>query len=128
MSLQEHTLRLRELKQQKEEIEQESSKIGKEILRVQGILIEEMHDQNVEAVQVGNITFSINPKIKVKTIDPAALFKWIGDTGNEDVVKQTIHHKTLERIVKQFADEAGEFPPGVEVDYFEVISQTKRNK
>lgn len=70
-------------------------------------------------------TFSITQDLNIKKVDEDAIIAWIKESGNQDVLKETIHPSTFKALVKHHLVETGTNVPGVEVSTFQRISSRK---
>ena len=70
-------------------------------------------------------TFSITQDLNIKKVDEDAIIAWIKESGNQDVIKETIHPSTFKALVKHHLVETGTNVPGVEVSTFQRISSRK---
>lgn len=70
-------------------------------------------------------TFSITQDLNIKKVDENAIIAWIKESGNQDVIKETIHPSTFKALVKHHLVETGTNVPGVEVSTFQRISSRK---
>jgi len=113
---------LRRLKGLKQETEDRSTELGREIQRVQGALVASLHNQGAEAVKVDGFMFTPKVQVTAKVINEPALMKWLREKGRMEVIKQSVHHKTLASIAQQEMQESGHAPSGVSMEYFETIS------
>ena len=104
----------------KEEVEtlEEKLKTAKDRFeKAQSKLIEELQtkgaSQTAKYDGVGRITI-LKPLVGARSINEDALFDYLKRIGRDDLMKMSVHHKTLSSFVKEMLDGGQEIPDFIE--------------
>jgi hypothetical protein len=116
------------LKQRKEDLEEQVTTINKVISELSEGLFKEFVDSNTVSLRVSGHLFTDgqeriikpDPKFKGTVKDEAAFFKFLRDSGNGSVIKETVHHTATEKIIKEFKEANKALPPEEVLQIFTV--------
>lgn len=104
----------------KEEVEslEESLKKAKDRFdKAQAKLVEELQtkgaSQTAKYDGIGLITI-LKPLIGARSVNEDALFDYLKQIGRDDLMKMSVHHKTLSSFVKEMLDEGRDIPDFIE--------------
>ena len=104
----------------KEEVEEleDKLKLAKDRFdKAQSQLVEELQikgaSQTAKYDGVGRITI-LKPLIGARSINEDALFDYLKQIGRDDLMKISVHHKTLSSFVKEMLDGGQEIPDFIE--------------
>lgn len=94
-------------------------KSAKEYLRIaQERLIQYLSDRQMTSTgkyeDLGSVSLRSFNTYKVPEEAQQDLLKFIEDNGYQDVIKQSIHHKTLDRVLNELIEEGRALPEFVE--------------
>lgn len=114
MDLKESITKMKNLKVQIAKLGEEKTGLQKEYdwLRFQEIpgLFEA---EGVEKISIADIgTCYLKDEINVKTMDKAALYKWLGDFGHGGMITKTVHAGSLKAMLRELLKDGGELPGG----------------
>jgi len=123
--LSQETQKLLELRDLKREREAQLKKAISDLRHQEGVVIEQMREAGFDAIKQHNTSFSVTNKLIASRTDDEALFDWLEENGYGAVIKRTVHHMTLNKVVRESLEEEGEQPPGVEVNFFDVLAIRK---
>lgn len=109
-----------EYSQAKEEVEatEETLKKAKDRFdKAQAKLVEELQtkgaSQTAKYDGIGRITI-LQPLIGARSMNEDALFDYLKQIGRDDLMKVSVHHKTLSSFVKEMLDGGQEIPDFIE--------------
>ena len=109
-----------EYSQAKEEVEslEETLKKAKDRFeKAQAKLVEELQSKGASQTAkydgIGRITI-LKPLVGARSINEDALFNYLKQIGRDDLMKMTVHHKTLSSFVKELLDAGMEIPEFIE--------------
>lgn len=104
----------------KEEVDllENKIKIAKENFeKAQAKLIEELQSKGASQTAkydgIGRITI-LKPLVGARSVDEERLFGYLRQIGRDDLMKMTVHHKTLSSFVKELLDAGMEIPEFIE--------------
>jgi butyrate kinase len=120
-----------EYKTAKDEVDEldEKLKTAKDrFKKAQEMLIEELQSKGASQTAkydgVGRITI-LKPLVGARSLDEEKLFAYLKDIGRDDLMKLTVHHRTLSAFVKERLDQGSDIPDFVEYWY---TPSTRLNK
>lgn len=104
----------------KDEVEklEDNLKLAKDRFeKAQRLLVEELQSKSASQTAkydgIGRITI-LKPLIGARSIDEEKLFGYLRQIGRDDLMKMTVHHKTLSSFVKELLDAGMEIPEFIE--------------
>lgn len=104
----------------KEEVEklEDTLKLAKDRFeKAQRLLVEELQSKSASQTAkydgIGRITI-LKPLIGARSIDEEKLFGYLRQIGRDDLMKMTVHHKTLSSFVKELLDAGMDIPEFIE--------------
>lgn len=109
----------------KEEIELQLREANNEVRAAEAKLLEAMTQHGLDSVTCNGLRMTKIERLTVKRTDPDALMAWLQDSDWADCVQPAIHHRTLEKVVRESLSEDGVLPPGVDVDTFNLVQVRK---
>ena len=112
-------------REEKETIEAELLAANKRVREAEAKLIEAMRETGITAFKTAGLNFGRTTRLSVKKIDEQALFRWLQGHGYEGVIRETVHPRTLERVVRETLEAEGRMPSGVEASEYDVLSIRK---
>jgi hypothetical protein len=98
------------LRQRKESIEKELDQVKDEIGAVEQQLLLWLENNNLTQIKGPNGTLFLRDEVYARIEDADTAFAWLEEHDMSDVIKRTVHAKTLSSIAK----DQGEFP-GIKV-------------
>ena len=105
---------LRDLKNQKEELEAQLKDVNKRIRKLAEQQIPEYMEENeIEKLSVAGVgTVYLTQKVyaNVKAENREAFMDWLRETGHEDLIKEQVHPSTLNAFAKEQISEGKELP------------------
>ena len=101
------------LRSKRQEIEDELEKVKEECKDVEGQLVMWLENNALDKVSDENGTIYSRQEVYASIEDRNQAFTWLRENGMEDVIKETVHAKTLSAIVKEHALNV----PGVKAYY-----------
>ncbi len=105
---------LRELKDRKEQLEDELKSVNGQIRALaEGKIPEYMEENEIEKFSVTGVgTVYVQQKVyaNVKADDREAFFHWLREHGSADLIKETVHPSTLNAFAKEQLSEGKELP------------------
>jgi len=122
------TAALIEAKEQKQEAENVVEDLARNVRHLEAAIIQTMKEGGMDAVAQHGFNFSVSSKLSAKRTDDDVFFDWCEATGYGACIKRTIHHATQSKLVGDAIEQTGEVPVGVEVSYFDVLSQRKKGR
>lgn len=106
------TNKLYQLREEKKILDEQLSALKEQIETVEADIIAWMEANGLEQIKDKNGTTYLKPDVYARITDEATAFAWLQENGHGDIIKQTVHNRTLTSLVK----ECGEFP-GVQAHY-----------
>lgn len=105
---------LRDLKDRKEQLEDELKSVNGQIRALaEGKIPEYMEENEIEKFSVTGVgTVYVQQKVyaNVKADDREAFFHWLRENGSADLIKETVHPSTLNAFAKEQLSEGKELP------------------
>ena len=105
----------------KEAADAELKLANKALKEAEFTLLERMRLLGTDGVTMHGYGFAKVSKMTAKKVDEQVLFDWLIAHGYESVVKPTVNHMTLNKIVKEVIEEEGTAVPGVELSEFDIL-------
>lgn len=109
-----------EYKLAKDEVEklEDSLKTAKDRFdKAQIALVEELQSKGASQTAkydgVGRISI-LKPLVGARSLDEEKLFAYLKEVGRDDLMKLTVHHKTLSSFVKERLEEGSDIPDFIE--------------
>ena len=100
-----------------ERLEDESKKAKNRFEIAQAKLVEELQSKGASKTAkydgVGTITL-MKPSVGARSENEDVLFDYLKQIGRDDLIKPTVHHKTLSSFVKEMLDGGQEIPDFIE--------------
>lgn len=120
MTERELVLEYRTAKDEVDELE-EKLKLAKDRFdKAQTALVEELEtkgaSQTAKYDGLGRITI-LKPLVGARSLNEEALFEYLRKIGRDDLMKLTVHHRTLSAFVKERLENGDEIPEGV-IEYW----------
>lgn len=104
-------------KDEVERLEDESKKAKNRFEIAQAKLVEELQSKGASKTAkydgVGTITL-MKPLVGARSENEDVLFDYLKQIGRDDLIKPTVHHKTLSSFVKEMLDAGMEIPDFIE--------------
>jgi len=104
-------------KDEVERLEEESKKAKDRFEKAQDKLVEELQtkgaSQTAKYDGIGRITI-MKPLVGARSKDEDVLFDYLKQIGRDDLIKQTVHHRTLSSFVKEMLETGKEIPDFIE--------------
>lgn len=104
-------------KDEVERLEDESKKAKSRFEIAQAKLVEELQSKGASKTAkydgVGTITL-MKPSVGARSENEDVLFDYLKQIGRNDLIKPTVHHKTLSSFVKEMLDAGMEIPDFIE--------------
>lgn len=120
-----------EYKLAKDEVEgfEEKLKEAKERFeKAQKILVEELQSKGASKTAkydgIGTISL-MKPSVGARSENEDVLFGYLREIGRDDLIKPTVHHKTLSSFVKEMLETGKEIPDFIEYWFKPVTRLTK---
>ena len=111
-----------------ERLEDDSKKAKARFEIAQAKLIEELQSKGASKTAkydgVGTITL-MKPSVGAKSENEDVLFDYLKQIGRDDLIKPTVHHKTLSSFVKEMLDAGMEIPDFIEYWFKQSTRLTK---
>ena len=115
-------------KDEVERLEDESKKAKHRFEVAQAKLVEDLRSKGASKTAkydgVGTITL-MKPSVGARSVNEDALFDYLKQIGRDDLIKPTVHHKTLSSFVKEMLDGGQEIPDFIEFWFKESTRLTK---
>jgi len=124
----EQTEHLLSLRADKEALEQDLKELNSDIRATESEIVRIMRDHQIDSIAQHGFSFSVYSKLVAKKTDEEALYDWLEANGYGGVIKRTVHHMTLTRVVQETLEESGKSPDGIEVSFFDVLSLRKKGE
>jgi len=129
MTERELVLEYRTAKDEVDELE-DKLKIAKDKFdKAQTALVEELEtkgaSQTAKYDGLGRITI-LKPLVGARSLNEEALFEYLRGIGRDDLMKLTVHHRTLSAFVKERLESGEEIPEGIIEYWFK--NSTRLNK
>jgi len=109
-----------EYRNAKEEVDtlEDKLKLAKDRFdKAQIALVEELQSKGASQTAkydgVGKVTM-LKPLVGARSLDEEKLFGYLKEIGRDDLMKLTVHHKSLSSFVKERLDEGSEIPEFIE--------------
>ena len=99
---------------------------NKDLKQAEFELLERMRALGTDSVGMHGYGFAKVSKLTAKKSNEDALFGWLNEHGYEAVVKETVNHMTLNKIVKEVIEEEGITIPGVELSEFDILQVRRK--
>lgn len=111
-----------------ESLEDDTKKAKSRFEIAQAKLIEELQSKGASKTAkydgVGTITL-MKPSVGAKSENEDVLFDYLKQIGRDDLIKPTVHHKTLSSFVKEMLDAGMEIPDFIEYWFKQSTRLTK---
>lgn len=128
MSLEENCSRLARLKELAEYHDNMSQLIGSEVAKLSQIIYNQCADSSTDQIRVSGTVFKdgqariIAPVLKYRPSvhSQPELFTWLRATNNAEMIKETVHHATLESFVTAQKEANAPLPPEAILSVFTV--------
>lgn len=109
------------LKERKADLEFALEQVKESITAVESRLVLVMENENLQNFKDGELgTFYLRTDVRASIADEIQAFQWLRDNGMDDIIKPTVHSKTLSAIAKDHPE-----IPGVNVYYQTRVSIRK---
>ena len=100
-----------------ERLEDESKKAKERFDQAQAKLVEELQTKGASKTAkydgIGTISL-MKPLVGARSTNEDALFEYLKQIGRDDLIKPTVHHKTLSSFVKEALEEGKDLPDFIE--------------
>lgn len=100
-TIQEVAEKLVSLKEQKDYFKQELDSIKEQHDQHANDLLQLMNNESMESFKALGKTFYTTTELRSSIADTGAAFKYLRDNGKGDVIKETVHSRTLGSVVKE---------------------------
>lgn len=118
---------LKALMDHKKSLEEEVKDINGRITAVQETFVEMMENNDMQNFSIKDLgMFYISSDVHPKMVNQDALFADLKSRGAGDLIKPTIHSKTLKAYVKECLENSNEVPQGVEI-YTKTSVRVRKN-
>lgn len=128
LSMTEKSIRFALLKQRKEELEAMVGMIDKVLAEIGPAIFGDFADSGTASIRLEGKHFSDgqdrivkpNPKFKGTIKNEAAFFEFLRKCGNGALIKSSVHHTALEKLITEYKAQNKELPPKEVLDIFTV--------
>lgn len=104
-------------KDEVERLDEESKKAKDRFEKAQAKLVEELQTKGASKTAkydgIGTITL-MKPLVGARSENEDVLFEYLKKIGRDDLIKPTVHHKTLSSFVKEMLENGKEIPDFIE--------------
>lgn len=122
MSTLENTVRdLRKLKDRKEALAEEEKQINKDIAAIEGQKLPEMMEaagiSSFKVPGIGSVSIRNETYVYVAAENRPKLHEALKESGNGDLVTETVNHQTLQSWVKEQLEAGNEIPEAIKLTF-----------
>lgn len=111
------------LREQKDELKKQLSEVQSQLDEAEVELVNWLENNSLTNVKSELGTISLRAEVYARIDDEATAFSWLRENNMGDIIKETVHSKTLASLVKDNGD-----IPGVVSHYQTKISFRTNNK
>lgn len=99
----------RQLRERKKELEADLQEVNRQLRRVELDLANEMSNEEMPRFDRAGHTFYLSTQIYASPVHGCSdeLYQWLKEHGYGDLVKETVHSRTLSSFVKELMEEDG---------------------
>jgi hypothetical protein len=117
-----------DLKKKKAELEVEVSDVEKKLKENRQLLLEVMQERQIDKFSFGGYTFYPVHFWRGKIVNFPQFKDFLRVNGLLGMIKESVHHATLDSYISEQVKEGKEAPPGVEVSEFSTTQEKVAGK